>query len=150
MRFRNVIGAGSLALIATSCSLGDPVDAGSVNVFVEVNDSQITVGQDTVTLTVTARNVGYDALTLTGQSDCLLYVEVFNPQGVLVWNSNGACVGANVTESVVAGQAKSQQFRWNGTNSAGAGLAPGLYLVRGVAKTTIGNTVGLPLTVAID
>ena len=152
MRLRHVIAASSLALLAASCSLGDAVDAGSINVFVEVNDSQLTVGEETITITVTARNVGYDPLQLTGPSDCLVYVEIFNSQDSLVWTSNqsSTCLGATVTEDVAAGQAKVQSFPWSGTNIAGAGLPPGLYLVRGVARTTGTSSIGPPLTVALD
>lgn len=151
MRLRHVIAASSLALLATSCSLGDTVDAGSINVFVEVNDSQLTVGEETITITVTARNVGYDALQLTGPSDCLVYVEIFNSQGSMVWTSGqNTCQGATVTETVAAGEAKVQSFPWNGTNTAGAGLPPGLYLVRGVARTAGSPSIGPPLTVALD
>lgn len=152
MRLRHVIGACSLALLSMSCSLGDTVDAGSINVFVEVNDSQLTVGEESITITVTARNVGYDPLQLTGPSDCLVYVEIFSPQGSLVWTSGQQpmCQGATVTEDIAAGATKVQSFSWDGTNTAGAGLAPGLYLVRGVARTAGASSIGPPLTVALD
>ena len=151
MRLRHVIGACSLALLSMSCSLGDTVDAGSINVFVEVNDSQLTVGEESIIITVTARNVGYDPLQLTGPSDCLVYAEVFNSQGSLMWTSGqSTCQGATVTEDLAAGQAKVQSFSWDGTNLAGAGLAPGLYLVRGVARTAGASSIGPPLTVALD
>jgi hypothetical protein len=151
VRFRHLIGACVLALLSTSCSLGDPVDAGSINVFVEVDDPQLTVGQESINVTVTARNVGYDPLTLTGLSDCLVFFEVFDSQGAVVWSSNNSsCQGATVTEEIAAGMAKVQSFQWDGRNTAGAGLAPGLYLLRGVARTTGGATIGPGITVALD
>lgn len=152
MRLRHVAGACSLALLSMSCSLGDTVDAGSINVFVEVNDSQLTVGEETITITVTARNVGYNPLQLTGPSDCLVYVEIFSPQGTLVWTSGtqNTCQGATVTEDIAAGQAKVQSFPWDGSNTAGAPLGAGLYLVRGVARTPGSPSIGPPLTVALD
>ena len=151
MHFRHVMSALLLALSTASCSLGDSVDAGSINVFVAVDDAQLTVGEETITFTVTARNVGYDPLTLTGPSDCLLYVEIFNTQGTMVWSSvQGSCQGATVTEEIAAGQSKDQSFPWNGVNVAGAYLAPGLYLVRGVARTPGTSSVGPALTVALD
>ena len=152
MRLRHAIAASTLALLATSCSLGDSVDAGSINIFVEVNDAQLTVGEETITITVTARNVGYDPLELTGPSDCLVYVEIFNSQGLLVWTSNQSsrCQGAIVTEAVAAGESKVQSFQWDGTNLAGAALSVGLYLVRGAARTPGAASVGPPLTVALD
>jgi uncharacterized repeat protein (TIGR01451 family) len=151
VHFRHVMSALLLALSTASCSLGDSVDAGSINVFVAVDDAQLTVGEETITFTVTARNVGYDPLTLTGPSDCLLYVEIFNTQGTMVWSSvQGSCQGATVTEEIAAGQSKDQSFPWNGVNVAGAYLAPGLYLVRGVARTPGTSSVGPALTVALD
>lgn len=150
MRFRHVISACTLALLSTSCSLGGTDDARSINVFVEVNDPQLTVGQESITITVTAQNVGFDPLTLTGPSDCLVYFEVFSSQGALVATSNNNCQGSTVTEEIAAGLAKTQSFPWDGTNTAGAGLAPGLYLVRGVARTTGAATIGPALTVALD
>jgi uncharacterized repeat protein (TIGR01451 family) len=151
VHFRHVMSALLLALSTASCSLGDSVDAGSINVFVAVDDAQLTVGEETITFTVTARNVGYDPLTLTGPSDCLLHVEIFNTQGTMVWSSvQGSCQGATVTEEIAAGQSKDQSFPWNGVNVAGAYLAPGLYLVRGVARTPGTSSVGPALTVALD
>ena len=150
MRLRHVIAAAALALFTTSCSLGDSADAGSINLYVDVSDSQVTVGQDVVTFTVTARNVGFDPLSFTGPSDCLLYIEIFNPSGSLVWSSNGDCAPGSVTEELAAGQDKVTAIEWDGRNTAGAFLAPGLYLVRPVARTTGSATIGPPLTVALD
>jgi hypothetical protein len=64
-----------VALLATSCSLGGPADAGSINLYLSVDKSTLAI-DDSMTITVTARNVGYDPLTLTGPSACLLYIEV--------------------------------------------------------------------------
>lgn len=150
MRFRHVIVACCLALLGTSCSLGDAVDAGSINIYLGVDDAQLTVGQDTVTFTVTARNVGFDPLSFTGPSDCLLFVEIFNSTGTVVWNSNTACTGQTVTEELAAAQDKVMAIRWDGRNNAGSFLAPGLYLVRPVARTTGSASIGPPLTVALD
>jgi len=98
-----------VALLATGCSLGDPTDAGSINLYLEVDKTQLRIGES-LTITVTARNVGYDPLTLTGPSDCLLYVEVLTEQGQVVWNSNSACTGSTVTEQLPAGQEKIQSW----------------------------------------
>jgi hypothetical protein len=145
-----VVPAFTLVLVATSCSLGDVTDAGSINIYLDVNDAQLTVGQDTVTFTVTARNVGFDPLSFSGPSDCLLYVEVFNSIGSVVWSSNTTCVGQTVTEELAAAEDKVMTIRWDGRTTAGSFLAPGLYLVRPVARTTPSATLGPPLTVALD
>ena len=150
MRLRHVIGACALALVSTSCSLGDSTDAGSINLYIDVSDSQLTVGQESITFTVTARNVGFDPLTFSGPSDCLLYLEIFNSAGSLVWTSASACQPGTVTEELAAGQDKVQVIAWDGRNTAGAFLAAGLYLVRPVARTSGTATVGPPLTVALD
>lgn len=151
VRFRHVLGACALAQTAVSCSLEvDPTAAGTINVFIDVSDSQLTVGQESITFTVTARNVGNDPLTFTGPSDCLLFVEVRDRQGTLVWSSNGSCQGAIVTEELAVGAEKVQAFAWAGTNLAGAGLAPGLYGVRAVARVTGGAYVSPMVAVALD
>ena len=138
-----------VALLAASCSLGDASDAGSVNLYLEVDKATLPIGES-MTITVTARNVGYDPLTLTGPSDCLLYIEVLNSVGQVVWNSTGSCVGANVTQEVTPGTDKVQAFTWNGSNLAGARLTAGYYTVRGVARVTGAAYIGPPLSVALE
>ena len=149
MRFRHVVGSFLVALSAASCSLGDAGDAGSVNLYLEVDKATLPIGES-MTITVTARNVGYDPLTLTGPSDCLLYIEVLNTVGQVVWNSNGSCVGGNVTQEVTPGNEKVQAFTWNGSNLAGARLTAGYYNVRGVARVTGAAYIGPPLSVALE
>ncbi|HEY5546537.1 MAG TPA: hypothetical protein VIK50_10820 [Gemmatimonadaceae bacterium] len=149
MRFRRVIGAWMVALLATSCSLGSTAEAGSINLYLEVDKGTLPIGE-TMTITVTARNVGYDPLTLTGPSDCLLYVDVLDNQGSVVWNSKGGCAGSTVTEEIVAGQDKIQSFFWNGTSLAGARLASGFYHIRGVAQVTGAAYVGPLLSISLE
>jgi len=150
VRFRHVPGVLALALAAVSCSLDTPLDAGAPEVLIELSDDQLTVGQESITITVTLRNVGYGAVTLTGPSDCLLFAEALTQQGSQVWSSNAGCSGANVTEEIASGQTKTQSFSWGGTNTLGQGLAAGVYVVRGVARTADRATVGLALTVSLD
>ena len=150
VRFRHVLGMSALALSAVSCSLGTATDAGFINVFIDVSDSQLTVGSESITFTLTARNVGDSPLTFTGPSDCLLFVEVRDTQGNVVWNSNGSCQGANVTETLAVDAEKVQAVVWNGSSLAGAFLAPGLYNVRAVARVTGGAYVSPSATVALD
>lgn len=151
MRFRHVLETCVLTLAAVSCSLEvDPVGAAAINVFIDVSDAQLTVGQETITLTVTARNVGDKAITLTGPANCLLFIEIRDNQGSLVWDSNASCQGSTVTETLAVGADRIQAFTWNGTNSAGAPLAPGLYHIRAVARLTGGAYVSPAATVALD
>lgn len=151
VRLRHVLGVSALALVASSCSLEVAPNSGNtINVFIDISDPQLTVGQEFITFTATARNVGNSVLTLTGPSDCLLFVEVRDTQGSMVWNSNGSCVGAIVTVELAVGADRFQSFTWNGTNLAGALLAPGLYNVRAVARVTGGAYVSPPASVALD
>lgn len=138
-----------MALLATACSLGNTADAGSMNLYAATDRSTLLIGES-MTITVTARNVGYDPITLTGPSDCLLYIEVLSAQSGVVWHSNGGCIGSTVTEELVTGQDKVQAFIWNGTNLAGARLSSGFYQVRAVARVTGGAYIGPPLSVVIE
>lgn len=151
MRFRHLVSAGMLAVLATSCSLGDSADAGSINLYLEVNDASLAV-DEAMTITITARNVGYSNITLTGPSDCLLYVEVLNNQGNILWSSSTTanCTGSTVTETLEPGQDKVEAFTWHGESLAGARLAAGYYNLRGVARVTNAAYQGPLLTVSIE
>ena len=149
MRIRHVIATGSLALVSASCSLGEPEDAGSINLFVSVNDATLGFGE-TMTITVTAKNVGVDPVSMTGPSDCLLFVEVLNNQGQVVWHTNGTCVGATVIEELGSGEEISLSFTWQGENLAGARLSAGFYHIRPVARLSTAPYAGPPLSVALE
>ena len=150
MRIRHVIGAFAVALASVSCSLGGAEDAGSMNVYLSVDKATLFVN-DTMTITVTARNVGFDPVTLTGPGGCLLYVDVVDNQGNVLWSSNTAgCSPPVVTEEILAGVDKVQSFRWDGTNLAGGRLASGFYHIRGVARLTGGAYIGPPLSVTVE
>lgn len=152
VRFRHFIGACTLALLSTStsCKLGDATeDTGSINLYIEVDKPTLAIGE-TMTITVLARNVGFDPLSLTGQSDCLLYVEVLNNQGQVVWHSNGGCSGSVVTEEIAPGADKVQSFTWGGSNLAGARLGAGFYHVRPIARLTGGAHLGPTASIALE
>src|SRR5687768_18037936 len=89
VRFRHVPGVLALALAAVSCSLDTPLDAGAPEVLIELSDDQLTVGQESITITVTLRNVGYGAVTLTGPSDCLLFAEALDRKSTRLNSSHG-------------------------------------------------------------
>ena len=148
VRFRQLVEACVAALLATSCSLEPSGEAGSVNVSIEVDKVELPSGQS-VTVTVTALNVGNDPVTLTGPSDCLLYVDILNSQGLVVWHSNAACSSSTVTESLAAGRNKIQSFVWNGTGLSGLPVSAGYYLVRGVARTTGTWSTGPTLSITV-
>lgn len=151
MRLRHVIGAFTLALMATSCSLGDSDDAGSITVDLDINPGTLPI-DETMTISVLARNVGSTPLTLSGPGDCLLYIEVLDTQGQIVWQSNsaGACTGAIVTEEIAPGASKVQTFTWNGTSLAGARLPSGFYFIRGIARLTPSSYIGPVARVSLE
>jgi len=144
-----VIGAFSGILLAASCSLGNSEDAGSINLYLDVDKGTLPVGES-MTITVRALNVGYNAVTLTGPSDCLLYIEVLSTQGQVVWHSQGACVGQTVTEELVPGFEKTKNITWDGTNLAGARLTAGFYIIRGIARVTDKPYIGPPINISVE
>lgn len=137
-----------VALLSSSCSLGSTSDAGLIAVYVAVDKGTLDI-DESVTITATARNVGYDALTLTGPSDCLMFIEVRDAQGQVVWNSNGGCTGSTVTEEILPGQDKVQPFTWDGSSLAGQRLAGGYYYIRAVARVTSGAYASQSVTIAL-
>lgn len=144
------VGTGLVFLSAVSCSLDVPSNVDSINVFVGVDlVGPLQVG-DSVTITTTARNVGFDPLTLNGPSDCLLYVEVINSLGAVVWHSNTACVGTIVSEPLVVGTDKVQTFVWKGTGLAGARLTGGYYQIRGAARLSGAAYLGPAIGIAVE
>ncbi|HEX6317072.1 MAG TPA: hypothetical protein VFZ73_19505 [Gemmatimonadaceae bacterium] len=149
MSLRQLMVTGALVVLGSSCSLGDPEDNASLNVFVAVDKSTLPTGES-MTITVTARNVGYDALTLTGPADCLTFVDVLDSQGTVVWNSSGQCGGATVTEELAPGENYTESIVWSGSNEAGARLGAGYYLIRPVARLTGAPYAGPAITVALE
>ena len=149
MKFRGITVFLAGIVLASACSLGDSQDAGSINLYLAVDKSTLTAG-DSMKITVTARNVGFDPVTLTGPSDCLLYIEILNQQGTVIWHSNGNCSGSNVTEQLDAGQDEVKVITWYGVNLAGGRPLGGYYTVRGIARVTGGAYIGPPLTIALE
>ena len=135
-------------LLATSCSLGTEGDASSINVFLEIDKNTVPNGES-VTITVTAQNVGDDPLTFVGPSDCLLFTEILNSLGQLVWHSNTACSPSTVTETLAPGQEKVQAFVWDGMNLTGTRVTGGFYIIRGVARADGKLWAGQALTIEV-
>lgn len=150
MRIFRVLGVLAVALTAGSCSLDVPdEDTLSINIYVDMDKG--TLGfEEVVNILVTARNVGFEPLTLSGPSDCLLSVDVLNNQGSVIWHSRTDCTGGTISEELVVGVDKVQSFQWNGNNLAGARLTGGLYHVRGVVRLdgTVHN--GPPVSISLE
>jgi len=147
---RRLIPALAVALLATSCSLEVPTDIGNIVLYLEVDKATLPL-EESVTVTVTARNVGLDQLTLTGPSDCLMYIQVLNStSGLLVHNSETDCTGTTVTEPLEAGATRVQSFLWDGTSQAGSRVSAGLYTVRAIARVTGKPYLGPGLSIAVE
>jgi hypothetical protein len=151
VRFRHVRNAWMLALLATSCSLGEPTEAGSLTLDVAPTPSTLST-DDEMSILVIARNVGFDPLTLTGPSPCLLYIEILSNQGQVVWSSNTStvCGSGTVSEELSPGAELTRTFTWRGENLAGARLAAGFYHIRPVARLTPASYIGPVVTVALE
>ena len=141
----------AMALVAGSCSLGDSTDSAVINLFLDVSDAQLATDEE-MTITVTARNVGFDPIDLAGPDGCLLYVDVLDTQGNIVWtsNTNLYCGAQTANETLVVGVDKVQTFTWHGENLAGARMTGGFYHLRAVARLTTSRYFGPPLSIALE
>jgi len=147
---RRLIPLLTVVLLATSCSLDVPTEVGNIAIYLEVDKATLPL-DESVTITATARNVGYDTITLTGPSDCLVYIQILNSTGLIVYNADQLCTGATVTENLEAGMDKVRAFVWSGTNQAGARVPAGLYTIRAIARVTGDPYLGTaPLTIALE
>ena len=148
MRLRQLVTVMALGVLAGSCSLGDSTDSAVINLFIGVSDSQLATDEE-MTITVTARNVGFDPITLTGPGNCLIYVDALDSQGQIVWNSNSGCT-ATVSEELVVGVDKVVTFTWAGQNQGGGRLPGGFYHLRAVARMADQAYFGPPVSVALE
>jgi flagellar hook assembly protein FlgD len=137
-----------VALLSSSCSLESASDAGLIAVYLEVDKGTLDIDQS-ITITVTARRLGYDPLTLTGPSDCLMFIEVRDPQGQVVWNSNDGCTGRHGDRGNPSRTGQVQPFTWDGSNLAGQRLAGGYYYIRAVARVTGGAYASQSISIAL-
>ena len=125
-------------------------DAGSINLYLDVDKGTLPVGES-MNITVRALNVGYDPVTLTGPSDCLLYVEVLSSQGQVVWHSQGAVQRPDRDRGVGAGLREGPDGE-SGTAPTWPGrrLTAGFYHIRGIARVTGSTYIGPPLSVSLE
>ena len=66
--------AALVALAAPSCnSLESPEEEEAVALYLELDKTTLPSGE-MMSVTITARNVGFKPLVFTGPSDCLLYI----------------------------------------------------------------------------
>jgi hypothetical protein len=150
VRIRRLIGILGIGLASSSCSLEVPDDGVSIALYISVDRGTINPGE-VVNVSVRAVNVGNEAFSLAGPSDCLLYVDVYDHTDARIYNSATLCTGNQVTQEIPAGAELVRSFVWDGSGSAGSPVPPGLYRIRPVAQ--LAGRPGHPgpsATVAVD
>lgn len=137
------------ALAAGSC--GDPwgTDDGKIALYVEVDRSIIGQGE-TLTMVLTARNIGSNTVTLSGPSDCLLYFEVLNKEGVTVYNQAEECSGGATSVTIAAGEDLERTLTWQAQGRSGSRVPLGYYLIRGIARLTPDAYAAPPVQVLVE
>jgi hypothetical protein len=138
-----------VALAASSCNLDVADEGASIALYIEVDKGTL-LTDETVTVTVTARNVGFEPFTLTGPDDCLVYIEILNTQGTRHYNSAASCSGNTVTQEIAAGADYVQTFVWDGSGTGGTRVPSGLYNIRPIAQVTGQAYLGPAATIAVE
>ncbi len=133
MTIRNLLGVLALPLTVLSCSLDVPNDVGNIVIYLSVDKETVHL-DETVTVTATVKNVGYDGVTLTGPSDCLVYIQIRDSNGVTMYDAGKGCVGQSVTEALAGGEEQSRSFVWNATTPTGVRAPLGFYTIRAFAR----------------
>jgi hypothetical protein len=137
------------ALLA-SCSLEIAPNTSNIIVTIAVDKGTLLL-DESVLITVRAQNVGYDVITLTGPSACLMYVQIRSTEtGVLVHDSAADCSGTTVTEEIAPGEERTQTFSWDGLSDGGARAVAGFYSIRGIVRVTGDPRTGNPATIAVE
>lgn len=138
-----------VALAALSCnSLESPEDDDAIAIYLEMDNTTLSEGES-MSITITARNVGFMPLVFTGPSDCLLYIEVWNTNGQREYNSASSCSGGTVTEELAVGGEKVTTITWDGNRTGGVRLH-GTFLIRPVALVAGGARVGPGVSVLVE
>lgn len=153
MQLRHVMGMLAAVVAVSACSLETGDEGPQVAIYVSLDKGTLQSASetelDTVMVTVTALNVGYSPFSLSGPSDCLVYMEVYDNDDNRVYSSAATCTGQQVTEELPEGEDKVLTFPWNGTNTAGARVPDGFYRIIGVAAITGRTYVGTPASIAV-
>lgn len=139
-----------MGLALSSCSLEVPDDGVSIALYISVDKGTISLGE-VVNVSVRAVNVGNEAFSLSGPSDCLIYVDVYDADDARIYNSASFCTGNEVTQEIPAGAELVRSFVWDGSGSAGSRVPSGLYRIRPVAQ--LAGRPGYPgpsATVAVE
>ena len=136
-------------LAAPSCNLETTDNTrDAIALFLEIDQTTISENE-AMNVTVRAENVGSETLTLSGPSDCLLYIEVIESSGTRVYNSAQSCAGSSVTEELAPDAIKEMTFTWNGRQNSGERVI-GTFVLRPVALVSSGARAGPGATVIVQ
>lgn len=105
---------------------------------------------ETVSIVVTVHNVGLEALSLTGPSDCLIFIEALNTDGDRYYTSASQCSGNTVTEEIAAGAQRTANFVWGGNANSGGRVPSGVYLLRPIVMLSRGSRPGAGETILVE
>jgi hypothetical protein len=144
----------TLCLLATlttlSCnSLETAPDTERLTILTALDKFTLSL-DETMAITITVHNVGFDPLVLTGASDCLIYIEVRNTDGERPYTSASQCSGNNVTEEIAPGEERIQSFIWDGRTNAGIRVPSGHYLIRPVVMLASGARPGVGEQITVE
>ena len=130
---------GTATITATVVGTTPPLSAGT-QITVRLGgilDLQLSLSTNTLSpgqaksITMTARNSGEEALTLSGPTTCLLAIRIVNGAGTVVYNSDRGCSGDTISSQLGSGQQRVQVFPWDGSANSGTRVPPGTYAVEG-------------------
>lgn len=137
------------AMALVSC--GDPwgTDDGKIALYIEVD--RTVIGQDeSLTMTLTARNIGSEDVTLSGPEDCLLFYEVLNTNGTNVYSLTDECVGAATTVTLAAGADLVRTLVWQAQGRNGTRVGQGYYFIRAIARLVPDAYAADPVRVLVE
>lgn len=149
MTVRRLLRSLLAAMAVVSC--GDPwgTDDGKIALYVEVDRAVIAQGEE-LTITATARNIGSQAVTLSGPSDCLLFYEVLDSDGATVYSMADECTGGTTTVTIEAGADFERILKWQAQGRAGLRVEPGHYIIRAVARLLPTAYAAPPVQVLVE
>jgi hypothetical protein len=136
------------ALVLSSCSIDDPTPL-QLALNLELDQTLLAVN-DSVEVTVIATNYGSKPIALTAPAGCLLFYDVRNANGTLVFRSSESCSGPAVTETIQGGVERRAVLHWDGRGSNGLRVPSGNYAIQAGAAVAEGSRVGAAAVVRVE
>ncbi len=134
------------ATLLLACGTTGPTGPSDLAISVTL-DREVFIRGDTMTVTVTAINVGARTITLVGSSSCLLKFEVWRGPVLVQDPSAWVCTMDLFLLPLSPGETEVRNFEWRGTGTDGQVLAPGGYDVRGIGGFEGSSPVASPTVV---